>query len=101
VASTFYAVDRFASYRTEWGQAYNDGWIFCRQVHHIQHGASGRKIKDMEEKTAFLTGCGTLNLRFITPGARLRDISGHAPSFSRELRKKGQTNLPGSRKRYT
>jgi len=26
----------------------------CRQVHHIQHGASGRKIKDMEEKDRFL-----------------------------------------------
>jgi len=66
VASTFYAVDRFASYRTEWGQAYNDGWIILADRYttsNMVHQAA--KIKDMEEKDRFLTGCGTLNLRFI------------------------------------
>jgi len=55
VASTFYAVDRFASYRTEWGQAYNDGWIILADRYttsNMVHQAA--KIKDMEEKDRFL-----------------------------------------------
>jgi len=57
------------------------------------------KIRIWKRKTAFLTGCGTLNLRFITPGARLRDISGHAPSFSRELMKERANKFTGEQKK--
>ncbi|HHV28365.1 dTMP kinase [Acetivibrio mesophilus] len=55
VASTFYAVDRFASYKTDWGQAYNDGWIILADRYttsNMVHQAA--KIKDMEEKERFL-----------------------------------------------
>jgi len=85
VASTFYAVDRFASYRTEWGQAYNDGWIILADRYttsNMVHQAA--KIKDMEEKDRF------------------RDISGHAPLFQQgAYERKGKQIYRGAEKRYT
>jgi len=55
VASTFYAVDRFASYRTDWGQAYNGGEIILADRYttsNMVHQAA--KIKDPKEKDLFL-----------------------------------------------
>lgn len=55
VASTFYAVDRFASFKTEWGQAYNDGAIILADRYttsNMVHQAA--KIKECGEKDLFL-----------------------------------------------
>jgi dTMP kinase len=55
VASTFYAVDRFASFKTEWGQAYNDGAIILADRYttsNMVHQAA--KIKERGEKDLFL-----------------------------------------------
>ena len=38
-ASSFYAVDRFASYKTDWGEFYREGGFSpVRPVHHLQRG---------------------------------------------------------------
>lgn len=55
VASTFYAVDRFASYKTDWGQAYKEGYIILADRYttsNMVHQAA--KIKNSEEKDSFL-----------------------------------------------
>jgi len=55
VASTFYAVDRFASFKTDWGQAYNDGAIILADRYttsNMVHQAA--KIKERGEKDSFL-----------------------------------------------
>lgn len=55
VASTFYAVDRYASYKTLWGESYNNGEIIIADRYttsNMVHQAA--KIKDIEEKDRFL-----------------------------------------------
>lgn len=55
VASTFYAVDRFASYKTEWGEPYRSGTIILADRYttsNMVHQAA--KIKDPKEKDSFL-----------------------------------------------
>lgn len=55
VASTFYAVDRFASYKMEWQKFYLDGGIVIADRYstaNMIHQAS--KIDDLEEKNKFL-----------------------------------------------
>jgi len=55
IASSFYAADRYASYKTKWGEFYeNGGIIICDRytTSNMVHQAS--KIKDLEEKDKFL-----------------------------------------------
>ncbi|MBI6873169.1 dTMP kinase [Clostridium aciditolerans] len=55
VASTFYAVDRFASYKTDWKEFYLSGGIVIADRYttaNMIHQAS--KIHDLEEKNKFL-----------------------------------------------
>ncbi|TYQ16831.1 UNVERIFIED_CONTAM: dTMP kinase [Acetivibrio alkalicellulosi] len=55
VASTFYAVDRFASYKTKWGKYFKDGGIILSDRYttsNMVHQAA--KIKDMSQKNGFL-----------------------------------------------
>ncbi|NMB34554.1 MAG: thymidylate kinase [Clostridium sp.] len=55
VASTFYAADRFASFRSDWGQAYDEGCIILADRYttsNMVHQAA--KIKDHGEKDKFL-----------------------------------------------
>lgn len=54
-ASAFFAVDRFASYKTKWQKFYDDGGIILADrytMSNMIHQAS--KIKDRENKIAFL-----------------------------------------------
>jgi dTMP kinase len=54
--STFFAADRFATYRTEWGKDYNDGTIILADRYvssNLIHQAS--KVDDDAEKDKFLT----------------------------------------------
>jgi dTMP kinase len=56
VASTFYAVDRYASYKTEWEDFYRDGGIIIADRYttsNMVHQAA--KIEDGQEKEKFLT----------------------------------------------
>ncbi|HHW71332.1 MAG TPA: thymidylate kinase [Clostridiales bacterium] len=55
VASTFYAVDRYASYKKAWGIFYNNGGIIIADRYtpsNMIH--QGAKIKDKKEKQEFL-----------------------------------------------
>lgn len=55
VASTFYAVDRYSSYKKAWGIFYNNGGIIVADRYtpsNMIH--QGAKIKDKEEKQIFL-----------------------------------------------
>ncbi|WP_368489454.1 dTMP kinase [Clostridium sp. BJN0013] len=55
VASTFYGVDRFASYKTQWKKFYEQGGIILADRYttsNMIHQAS--KINDIEEKDKFL-----------------------------------------------
>ncbi len=55
VSSTFYAVDRFASYKTQWKDFYEDGGIIIADRYttaNMVHQAS--KIKNEDEKVKFL-----------------------------------------------
>ncbi|MBC2581244.1 thymidylate kinase [Clostridium sp. DJ247] len=55
VASTFYAVDRFASYKIHWKEFYEDGGIIIADRYttaNMIHQAS--KIKDLDERNKFL-----------------------------------------------
>ena len=54
VASTFYAADRFASFRSDWGQAYDGMEIILADRYttsNMVHQAA--KIKDHGKKTSF------------------------------------------------
>lgn len=54
--STFFAADRFATYRTDWGKDYNDGTLILADRYvssNLIHQAS--KISDLAEKDKFLS----------------------------------------------
>lgn len=54
-ASTFYAVDRYASYKTKWGEFLNAGGIVVLDRYttsNMVHQAS--KIADLEERTSYI-----------------------------------------------
>ena len=56
VASTFFAADRFASYKTKWEKLYNDGYIIIADRYvtaNMIHQAS--KFNSTEEKEKFLS----------------------------------------------
>lgn len=54
-ASSFYAVDRYASFKTDWGKFYNDGGIVIADRYttsNMIHQAG--KISDLKERDAYL-----------------------------------------------
>lgn len=55
VASTFYAVDRFASYKKEWGEFYNNGGIILSDRYVTSNMVhQGAKIDDDSEREEYL-----------------------------------------------
>ncbi|WP_050608400.1 dTMP kinase [Clostridium niameyense] len=55
IASTFYAVDRFASYKVEWENFYNEGGIILADRYTTSNMIhQGAKIDDEKEKDYFL-----------------------------------------------
>jgi dTMP kinase len=55
VASTFFAADRFASYKTKWGKLYEDGYTVIADRYvtaNMLHQAS--KFDDIEDKVKFI-----------------------------------------------
>lgn len=52
VASTFYAIDRFASYKQEWKELYDNGWIILADRYttsNMVHQAAKMDLSDREE----------------------------------------------------
>ena len=63
-ASAFYAVDRYAGYKSSWGKKLMQrGMGDCRPLHHLQRRASGVKSWTEASATHTLTGCTILNLK--------------------------------------
>lgn len=65
VASTFYAVDRYASFNTKWKDFYNDGGIIVADRYasaNMVHQAG--KISDLKEKDKFLSWVNELEYEF-------------------------------------
>ena len=61
-ASTFYAVDRYASYRTDWGKIYENGGLILSDRYTTSNAVhQGSKLSD-EELPAFSTGCRIWNM---------------------------------------
>ena len=61
--STFFAADRFATYRTDWGKDYNSGTIILADRYvssNLIHQAS--KIDNSAEKDKFLTWLDALSI---------------------------------------
>lgn len=53
-ASTFYAVDRFASYRTDWGEIYNNGGIILSDRYTTSNAVhQGCKLPEAEQEGFF------------------------------------------------
>lgn len=53
-ASTFYAVDRFASYRTDWGEIYNNGGIILSDRYTTSNAVhQGCKLPEEEQESFF------------------------------------------------
>ena len=66
-ASTFYAVDRFATYAKDWGKDYNNGTIIIADRYvpsNLIHQAS--KIDDAEEKKRFIAWLDELEYKHFT-----------------------------------
>ncbi|HOM02503.1 MAG TPA: thymidylate kinase [Acetivibrio sp.] len=101
VASTFYAVDRFASYRTDWGQAYNDGWIILADRYttsNMVHQAA--KIKDLEEKDRFLDWLWNFEFGiYKLPVPDCVIFLDMPPSYSKELMKERANKFTGEQKK--
>jgi len=56
VASTFYAVDRFASFKKEWGKLYNEGYIIISDRYVTSNMIhQGAKITDQNLKNEYLS----------------------------------------------
>lgn len=72
-ASTFYAVDRFASYKKEWEKFYNEGGIIIADRYttsNMIHQAS--KIDEITEKTKYLDWL--YDLEFVKMGLPIPDM---------------------------
>ncbi|MEG0750386.1 MAG: thymidylate kinase [Oscillospiraceae bacterium] len=53
-ASTFYSVDRYASYKAEWGSAYEDGALFVLDRYTTSNAVfQGAKLQDSERDNFF------------------------------------------------
>ncbi|MTI58917.1 MAG: thymidylate kinase [Firmicutes bacterium] len=86
-ASTFYAVDRYASYQLKWKKDYQDGKIILADRYttsNMVHQAS--KIKDLKEKEEYLDWLYDLEFnRFLLPEPDLVIFLDVPPEKSRAL----------------
>lgn len=96
-ASTFFAVDRFASFKTSWHDFYQNGGIVISDrytMSNMIHQAS--KIKDNKEKTVFLDWLW--DLEFIKLGIPVPDcviFLDMPPEFGQRLMKERKNKFTG------
>jgi len=87
VASTFYAVDRFASFKTEWADFYEEDGIVLADRYttsNMVHQAS--KIKDSNERDTFMDWLSDFEFNlFQLPKPDLVIFLDMPPEFSRKL----------------
>lgn len=99
VSSSFYAVDRFASYKTEWESFYNEGGIVIADRYttaNMIHQAS--KIKDEEERERFLQWLWDFEFnKFSLPIPQCVIFLDIPVEFSKELMKKRSNKITGDK----
>lgn len=99
VASTFYAVDRFASYKTDWKKFYDDGGIIIADRYttaNMVHQAS--KITNLEEKSDFLNWLWEFEFKIF--GLPLPDcvfFLDMPPEYSRKLMEERANKITGDK----
>ena len=100
-ASTFFAIDRYASYKQDWGHFYNDGGIIISDRYttsNMVHQAS--KIEDEQEKKEYLDWLTDLEwnkLALPTPDAVVfLDVS---PELSQKLMSDRKNKITGEEKK--
>lgn len=98
VASTFYAVDRFASYKMEWKDFYEDGGIIIADRYttaNMVHQAS--KIIDIDEKNKFLNWLWDFEFNmFALPSPDCVIFLDMPPEHSRKLMEERANKFTGS-----
>lgn len=101
ITSTFYAVDRYASYKTQWEKFYLNGGIIISDRYttsNMVHQAS--KIKDLEEKEKFLDWLW--NLEFKLYGLPIPDsvlFLDMPPEYSQKLMEKRENKFTGEKEK--
>lgn len=100
-ASTFYAVDRFATFRTDWGNDYNDGTIIIADRYvpsNLIHQAS--KIEDAQEKEKFIKWLDELeHTHFLLPRPNLTFFLDMPPKTAEKLMAQRANKIDSSDKK--
>ena len=101
VSSTFYAVDRYASYKTEWEDFYLKGGIVLADRYtssNMIHQAS--KIEDKEEQTQFLYWLEDLEFRMYgLPRPSKVIFLDMPPEYSKKLMENRDNKITGQSKK--
>lgn len=101
VASTFYAVDRFASYKTDWKKFYDDGGIIIADRYttaNMVHQAS--KIENSEEKSNFLNWLWEFEFKiFALPLPDCVFFLDMPPEYSRRLMEERANKITGDKEK--
>ena len=99
-ASTFYAIDRYASFKREWGEFYNEGGIIIADRYvtsNIVHQASKVEKEKREEFIGWLSDLEYDKLGLPVPdGVIFLDMP---PAFARELMKARMNKITGDAKK--
>ncbi len=99
VSSTFYAVDRFASYKTEWKDFYENGGIILADRYttaNMIHQAS--KIRNLEEQNKFLDWLWDFEFRtFELPIPDCVVFLDMPPEYSKKLMKERANKITGDK----
>lgn len=99
-ASTFYAIDRFASFTREWGDFYKEGGVVIADRYvtsNIVHQAS--KV-DKDEKEAFINWLSDLEYKKLAlPVPDEVIFLDMPPAFARELMKERMNKITGEAKK--
>lgn len=101
VASTFYAVDRFASYKKEWEKFYKEGGIIIADRYttaNMVHQAS--KIEDQDEKEKFLDWLWDFEfVKFGLPVPNCVIFLDMPPKFSQKLMEERKNKFTGGQQK--
>lgn len=100
-ASTFYAVDRFASFNTQWKEFYENGGIIIADRYTTSNIIyQGAKIKDKEDRKKYLDWLNDLEYdKFKLPVPDLIFFLDMPPFFSEELIKNRANKFTGGEKK--
>lgn len=100
-ASTFYAVDRFASYKNDWGHFYeNGGIILCDRYTTSNMVHQAAKIDDNEEKNKFLNWLWNLEFElYKLPVPDCVLFLDMPPEFGNKLMKQRANKITGGRQK--